>query len=282
MIATAERGPGDVLYLPGRGALIASVAAAGACWLLAAVGLVKVVSALSSQGWTQNLALVVLGLSLVLGAWTTRSLAQSVRVRVAVPKAVLDRRCHGDLDEIVDSERRPLRSIGVPAADVAARTGGLLDDLLDVPSVRIFRGVRSPGPGAGVTAHAIVAGMELILVESVAWPRGRYTIDQQGRLSCDGVYIGQSVAPLIASVRHWRAALPRGHRVSALIVVYSSDSGRPVLPLTATPAGLTWIYADDLVWAVRQRMPRRPSVSRHAVAALAAAVTTPQRRTGGS
>ena len=193
-----------------------------------------------------------------------------------LPAAVLPGRCHGSLAAITDSERRGLRPIGTTAREVAARTGILLNELLARPGVRIFLGVRAAAaPDLPRIPHAISAGRQLILVESVAWPPGRYAARTAGRIHCDGTYIGQSVRPLANAVRHWRETLPRGHRVSALVVVYPTTAGHLTLPAPAT-RDLAWTSADDAVRVIHARLPRgQPAVSMKAVAALFAA-TAPE------
>jgi hypothetical protein len=191
------------------------------------------------------------------------------------PATVTPDRWHGSLDTITDSERRTLRPIGTTAHEVAARTGVLLEALPAGPGVRIFQGVR-PAAAEDLPRipHAICAGRQLILVESVAWPPGHYQVGQAGRIHCDGTYIGQSVLPLVNAARYWRATLPRGHRVSALVVVHPTGEGDLVLP-TGTAAELAWTCAGDAAAAaIRARLPRgRPPTSAPAVAALIAATT---------
>lgn len=190
------------------------------------------------------------------------------------PATVAPDRWHGSLDTITDSERRTLRPIGTTAQEVAARTGVLLGALPAGAGVRIFQGVR-PAAAEDLPRipHAICAGRQLILVESVAWPPGRYQVGQAGRIHCDGMYIGQSVLPLVNAARYWRATLPRGHRVSALVVVHPTGEGDLVLP-AGTAAELAWTSAGDAAAAIRVRLPRsRPPGSARAVAALIAATT---------
>jgi hypothetical protein len=151
-------------------------------------------------------------------------------------------RFHGSLEGIIDSERRALRPIGTTARDVAERTSELLAGLLDRPGLWGFQGIRSTPAGSPRIPHAISAGRQLVLVESVAWPPGRYTTTAAGRVHCDGVYIGQSVAPLLAAIEYWRAALSRGHQVAALVVVHPAAQGRLTLPAPAA-CGLAWCRA---------------------------------------
>lgn len=190
------------------------------------------------------------------------------------PATVAPERWHGSLDMITDSERRTLRPIGTTAHEVAARTGVLLEALTAGPGVRIFQGVR-PAAAEDLPRipHAICAGRQLILVESVSWPPGRYQEGQAGRIHCDGMYIGQSVLPLVNAARYWRVTLPRGHRVSALVVVHPTGEGDLVLP-AGTAAELAWTSAGDAAAAIQARLPRgRPPASARAVAALIAATT---------
>jgi hypothetical protein len=203
----------------GRLAVAGVVAASVLAFLAAVYGLVRVIN---EMGWNA-LVVVPLCCAPLVTAWSTGWLLRTRRTRAAVPPWLLERRYHGTLDSVADREQRPLRPIGTTAAEVAARTELLLAELVANPSVRIFRGVRATGVDAAPTTHAIAAGRSLILLESVAWPPGRYQAGWDGRLYCDDVYIGQTVAPLLAAVRHWRRTLPRWHRVSAMVVVHATE-----------------------------------------------------------
>jgi hypothetical protein len=201
-----------------------------------------------------------------------RGTADLTHTSPGVPASVLSRRCHGSLDAVTDSERRTLRPIGSTVHEVAASTGMLLAGLLALPSVRIFQGVRQQAADAPRIPHAISAGRRLILVDSVAWPPGRYTASLAGRIHCDGVYIGQSVVPLIAAVGHWRDILPPDHRVSAFVVVHPAARGDLALPAAVT-GDLAWAPADQAARAIRARLPSgHQAVSIQAVLALLSAV----------
>src|SRR4051794_38117893 len=126
-------------------------------------------------------------------------------------------RLHGNFNGLTDSEQRPLRPIGTTAREVAARTGKLLATLRSMPGVRVCAGVRLAGDHQPI-GFAITAGTEVLLIESVAWPSGIYSTTTEGRILCDGVYIGQSVRPLLGAVRRLRRTLRHRHRVSAVIV----------------------------------------------------------------
>ncbi|MGH3187085.1 MAG: hypothetical protein ACRDPY_02065 [Streptosporangiaceae bacterium] len=186
-------------------------------------------------------------------------------------------RCHGRLGTIIDSERRALRPIGSSAQEVAERTGDLLRDLFELPTVHIFQGVRPTAADAPRIAHVIIAGRQVVLVESVAWPPGRYAATASGRIYCDGTYTGQSVRPLMDAVRHWRGILPSGHRVGALVVVHPTTAGDLALPASSTRT-LAWAHADDAVHDIRSRLSSvRQAISMKAVAALIAATAEDER-----
>lgn len=196
----------------------------------------------------------------------------------AGPTVIMSRRSYGNLEMITDSERRALRSIGKTAREAAATTGVLLAGLLMLPGVRIFEGVRTAGTNMPRIPHVISAGRRLLLVESVAWPAGRYATTGVGRIYCDGVYIGQSVRPLTAAVHHWRETLPRGHRVSAVVIVHPTCDGQLDLP-PATSGDLAWTRASDATCDIRAHLPPgQPATSLRAVAALIAATGQEENR----
>lgn len=190
--------------------------------------------------------------------------------------AAVAQRWYGSLDQVIDSERRALRPIGSTVGEVAARTSDLLTSLFAHPGVRIFLGVRAADTGAPRIPHAVSAGRALALVESVAWPPGRYTAAPTGQIHCDGVYIGQSVLPLITAVGHWREILPLGHQVSAFVVVHPAGSGDLALPATAAE-DLTWAHADQATRAILAHLPSGQAVSLQAVLALLTATETGYR-----
>ena len=192
---------------------------------------------------------------------------------------VLARRSHGTLDVITDSERRALRSIGLTAQEVAIKTGELLATVFTLPSVRIFHGVR-PAADVPPVPHVISAGRRLIFVESVAWPPGRYVAASAGRIYCDGVYIGQSIRPLVTAIRGWRKLVPDDHRVSAVVVVHPTGDGELVLP-AATGPDLAWTGSADAVREIHARLPGQwQATSMQAIAALIAAVAGRENEAG--
>jgi hypothetical protein len=260
-------------YGPRRPGLAGALAAAAPAGLLALGGLIGTVSIVPQLGWSRALSVPLLCAAGPAAVWTARRIIASRRVRTTVPAALLARRYHGSLAGVTDSERRPLRPIGTTAYDVAVRTGALLAELVAIPSVRIFHGVRPVGAALPVTPHVLCAGRRLLLIESVAWPPGRYETTPSGRVLCDGIYIGQSVRALLAAVRHWRATLSKAHRVSAMVVVHPAADGALALP-AGVPGDLTWVLADEAIHDLRRRIAGgrgRQAVRRNTVAALLAA-----------
>lgn len=186
---------------------------------------------------------------------------------VGTIRLVLGKRQHGDLSTIGRSGPRPLRPIGASAAEVAGWTDRVLAELVSVPNVRVFRGIRPAGSTLPASGHAVAAGRRLVVVESVAWPPGWYRTDADGRVLCDGQYIGQSVRPLVAVVGHLRRLLPRSHRVHALVVVHRTGAGRYALPTSTGELG--WTLAGDAGPRLLELLgPHRATVSRQVLAAL--------------
>jgi hypothetical protein len=270
VIKPADLGTEITRHRPERLSIAGAVAAAAVAWLVALGGLVSTISVLPQLGWSRALWVVALCAAPSSALWMTRRAVDSRRIRAEVPHHLLEQRYHGRLEAITDSERRSLRPITATAYEVAARTSELLAELIAIPSVRIFHGVRPVGADLPPIPHAISAGRQLVFVESVAWPPGCYETAENGRIHCDGTYIGQSVRPLIATVGQWRKILPKNHQVSAVIVVHAAGGD---LTLPAPMSGdLAWVHAHDAARDIRQRiLCGRQSVSRNLVAALIAA-----------
>jgi hypothetical protein len=238
-------------------------------WLLTIACLIAFIVFVPNVGWVETGYLLVLCSAPQAAIWAARQARASMRLRATVPMSVISRRLHGNLDSVPDDDNRALRPIGLDVAEVVARTGAMLTELVVRPGVHVFHGIRTRIAQAAIVASVVSAGPVLILVDSVAWPPGRYDLDADDRVRCDGVYIGQSAGPLMAAVHHWRKTLPRGHRVGALVVVHTVGPGRYVLP--PTRPGVAWIRSDDLLTKIGQHLPRRCAPSMHALAALAAA-----------
>jgi len=271
MIKEAPQSGETTRYALERASIAGAAAAAGTGWLLAAGGLVGTIVVLPRLGWKQGVWVAALCTAPPSALWMTRRFVGERRLRAVVPPPVLERRYHGSLETITDSERRSLRPIATTAYDVATATGQLLDELITIPSVRIFHGVPPGGVGLPPIPHAISAGRQLILVESVAWPPGHYETTADGRILCDGTYIGQSVRPLMAAVQYWRRHLGRRFRVSAVVVVHGA-AGAISLP-AETHGDLILVRPDDAVRHIRQSILRgSQAVSRDMVAELLEAI----------
>ncbi|MFD0522432.1 hypothetical protein [Paractinoplanes durhamensis] len=166
-------------------------------------------------------------------------------------------RLRGSLERLTDDENRSLRPIGMSVREAAARTGVLLDRLADTPGVRLVAAGVLVAAGAPRIGFAVISASHLLLVESVAWPAGAYTVTPQGFVLCDGVYIGQSVHTLAGSVRTLRRVAGR-RVVGAVVVVHPQararrrcrsgrpGSARPTCP-RRSPAGCCSATAEILI-----------------------------------
>ena len=180
------------------------------------------------------------------------------------------RHYQGSLEFITDNEHRKLRPIGVTAREVATRTTALLTEVIRLPGVQVFLGSRPAGTDLPPVSHTICAGRRLVLIESVAWPPGHYETTADGRVHCDGVYIGQSVSTLSATARTWQELLSRGHQVSSVVVVHPTSNGEVVLP-QQMPAQPSWVHPGEAVGRIMRFVHgRRQTISRNTIRALAA------------
>lgn len=263
-----RRLPPSIRYLPGQLTMGVAVAGMAGAWLLVIGGYVGTFALLSPRGSASVVPLAVMAVAAGPAVWVTRRVLVLRRVCTQVPMPLLRQRRYGDLTAVAEDDGRPLRPVGMAVIDVVARTDALLGSLTSYPGVRIFQGVRLPGAVRPVASHAVSAGRSLVLVESVAWPAGRYRTDLGGRVNCDGQYIGQTTRALTAAVGACRAILPRSHRVCALIVVHRAVEGDYVLP--ADTRDLRWTIEENLTRDLHRLLsPHLFSVSRHVVAALA-------------
>ena len=277
MIRLAERYANATRYGSERAASTGAMTALAVGWLIALASLIAAASVFTEIGWSRTLRVAVLGASVPFALALTRRVAASRWLRSMTPGPALEQRYFGNLNAITDSEQRPLRPIGSTAREVAARTGVLLTDLAADPSVRIFHGVQPGDPSLPLVPHAISAGRRLVLVESVAWPPGRYEADPDGRILCDGTYIGQSVQALRTVARQWAGLLPRNHRVMAAVVVHRTAKGEITLP-AGRPKDLTWVLADNAIAELRPCIAGGGrAVSRNAVVTLMATTAVDPR-----
>jgi hypothetical protein len=275
-MATPTQGhSASVLALPSRRGIVAAALLTIVVWFGAGFGLVLTAWSPARVSWLYAAAAITVAGLPVAGALSFRWLRPALHLRAGVDDDLLYGRYYGRpyRSATTDAPRPALRPVGMTAKVVADRTGDLLAELRDSPSARIFRGV-GPAPGgasAVPVGHAVAAGRALVLVESVAWPAGHYDIDDEGRVVSDGVWIGQSVAPLLRTVAAWRSILPRSHRVTALVLVHPSADGAVMVAPRHFP-DVALVDAAGCRDELRSALPQRPSVSRQMMAALLAAV----------
>lgn len=258
-----------VRFFPGRPAVGIAATTVVTAWLVAVGALAVAVLSVRELDPTGLFAVALMGGSAQTARHARAHLRATRRVRDAVPPELLSRRWHGDLAAVSADEHRPLRPIGMARADAVRQTEALISPLLDIPSVRIFRGPRLGGPAASIdVAFAVTAGRLVLVVEPVAWPPGCYLMDATGQIRCDGRFIGQTAGTLVAGVTALRARLPHAHRVRALVAVLPIADGAFTLPVPTKD--VAWTLARELPTTMRAELARRPrTVSRHIIAALA-------------
>lgn len=266
-----------IRYLPGHLTTALAVAAMTGGWLVVVTGFAGTVAMLSRLGAAAVLPLVMMCGATVPAVLATRRVAAFRRLRTTVPAPLLRQRRYGDLAGFADDDSRPLRPVCVSLTEVLARTDAMLSPFTAFASVRIFQGVRVPGAARPLASYAVSAGRLLVLIESVAWPPGRYQTDASGRVRCNDQYIGQTVRALCRATRACRTLLPRSHQVCALVVVHRTSDGGYLLP--ADTGRLRWVLADDLPRDLHALLsPHLSSVSRHTIAALVGEPSRPGTR----
>jgi len=108
-----------------------------------------------------------------------------------------------------------LRGAGQGTVVRSENAAGLTADLLAryltrIPAVRIFRDPAGVGPGVD---HLVLCGRRMLLISSVAWPAGHYTVGRAGEILLDGqpVVSGSvGIAALRICRRRFRRAQVRG------------------------------------------------------------------------
>src|SRR5262245_18968765 len=96
----------------------AAVAAERVAWLVTGIALAGVVLRVPGEGWVEALAWLAVCGSGPLVIWLVRHLRSARQARALLPPEILERRFHGSLAVITDTERRSLRSIGAGSLEV--------------------------------------------------------------------------------------------------------------------------------------------------------------------
>ncbi|GDY31186.1 J domain-containing protein [Gandjariella thermophila] len=93
----------------------------------------------------------------------------------------------------------------------------------DIPSARVFHQVTWPGTEFPEVDHAVLCGHRLVLIDSMIWPGGRYTVDRQGYIQRDGKSFGGGALVLGEAARAFQLLLPR-LEVRGVVLVWPETS----------------------------------------------------------
>ena len=151
----------------------------------------------------------------------------------------------------------------IPLAEGVAETDRQLLSL-SLPGLHIFRGLRSPGLPGPPVAHGVAVGRSVVLIESVAWPPGRYSVAETGAVLCDGIRTGQSINYLRQAVGGWELGLSAAYRVSALVVIHGE--GQILLPEAVER--VCWVRSEDLVAWLAAMLDGYPLIGLRAISLL--------------
>jgi hypothetical protein len=107
-------------------------------------------------------------------------------------------------------------------------TGDLLARYLaDIPAARVFHQVTWPGTEFPEVDHAVLCGHRLVLIDSMIWPPGRYSVDRQGYVQRDGKSFGGGALVLGEAARAFQLLLPR-LEVRGVVVLWPESSDETV------------------------------------------------------
>lgn len=105
-------------------------------------------------------------------------------------------------------------------------TGDLLARYLtDIPAARVFHQVTWPGTDYPEVDHAVLCGHRLVLIDSMIWPPGKYSVDRQGYVQRDGKSFGGGALVLGEAARAFQLLLPR-LEVRGVVVLWPETADR--------------------------------------------------------
>jgi hypothetical protein len=125
----------------------------------------------------------------------------------------------------------------------ASLTADLLSRYLtQIPAVRVFRDPVGFGPNVD---HVVLCGRRLVLITSVLWPAGSYTVGRGGELLLAGRPVMTGSLGVTGAVRSARWHFPTA-RLRGVVLVWSDQSGQP-LRTSWEPAGTYAVTGADVL-----------------------------------
>ena len=138
----------------------------------------------------------------------------------------------------------------------ASLTADLLSRYLtQIPAVRVFRDPVGFGPNVD---HVVLCGRRLVLLMSVRWPAGSYTMGRGGEVLLDGRPVLSGSLGITSALRSARRHFPTAQS-RAVVVVWPDQAGQPLVT-SWTPANKYAVTsADVLVKDVGGWLAERPN-----------------------
>jgi hypothetical protein len=139
------------------------------------------------------------------------------------------------------------------------------------PVLQVFHSLALPGSLSVDLDHAVCAGDRVLLIDTKHWKPGRYGVNAEGWLTCDGKPINEQhpASRMIDAVdRIGRHLGTDGPHVAGLIVVHSNQPGRPVVLDLPNHPKATFITADQLPAVTRDYFGNTTTINRWTIRRL--------------
>jgi hypothetical protein len=151
-----------------------------------------------------------------------------------------------------------LRAGGQGSVVRSESAAGLTADLLAryltrIPAVRVFR---DPGIGPGVD-HLVLCGRRMVLISSVAWPAGHYTVGRGGEVLLDGQPVLSGSLGIAEALRTARRRFRRA-QIRGVVVNWPPRSGQYLLANWVPDADYAVTSPDALVKDVGNWLAHQP------------------------
>ena len=138
----------------------------------------------------------------------------------------------------------------------ASLTADLLSRYLtQIPAVRVFRDPVGFGPNVD---HVVLCGRRLVLITSVLWPAGTYTLGSGGEVLLDGRPVLSGSLGVTGALRSARRHHPTA-RLRAVVLVWPDRQGQPVQTTWNSAGPYAVTSADVLVKDVGGWLAEHPN-----------------------